>query len=225
MNPYNPDAATFAVTHKKVPKFISGNKGEEGDRQEPVLPWRLRLHAKFARHFMGLAAACSELAAPLPFTFPQEGFLSKKGCTLTPEMAVKSAMMNPLRSLMKEKRIFCRLASLFVVTCYGGEGIETNEGKKVYNVILECCRGSSFENGIMNSPTGLSEDEVRVYTRHIVEGLRYIHSRGTVHRDIKPGNILLGFGREKKGRFVAKIFWNSGWYVRLVGGAWPRRPC
>lgn len=43
--------------------------------------------------------------------------------------------------------------------------------------------------------------DVLVLAIHVGEGLRYIHSRGLVHGDVKPGNILLSGGVAKVGDF------------------------
>ncbi len=39
--------------------------------------------------------------------------------------------------------------------------------------------------------TGLSPDEARWLLQHMAQAVDYAHDRGVVHRDIKPGNILL----------------------------------
>lgn len=36
-----------------------------------------------------------------------------------------------------------------------------------------------------------SDEETRLYTYKIVEGLNYCHSQGIMHRDIKPLNVLI----------------------------------
>lgn len=58
----------------------------------------------------------------------------------------------------------------------------------------EYCNGGSLADKIAKEP--LSAAELRRMLLHVAEGLRYIHSEGLVHLDIKPGNIFISI--EKK---------------------------
>ncbi len=54
---------------------------------------------------------------------------------------------------------------------------------------LEVVEGESLRERLARGP--LSVDDTVRLTRQILEGLRVLHSLGIVHRDVKPGNILL----------------------------------
>ncbi|KAH7883857.1 hypothetical protein F5I97DRAFT_1896272 [Phlebopus sp. FC_14] len=67
-------------------------------------------------------------------------------------------------------------------------GIEVHRDK-VY-IFEEYCQGGSLATLLEH---GRIEDEsiIQLYTMQMLEGLAYLHSKGIVHRDIKPDNILL----------------------------------
>lgn len=44
---------------------------------------------------------------------------------------------------------------------------------------------------IIVSPQPLTSDHVKVFLYQILRGLKYLHSSGILHRDIKPGNLLV----------------------------------
>ncbi|XP_065852924.1 mitogen-activated protein kinase kinase kinase 20-like [Euphorbia lathyris] len=121
-------------------------------------------------------------------------------------MTIKSAKVSASSSLKKEKRVLDDLRGCpYIIDCYGEETTTTKKGKMIYNLLLEYASEGTLDSLIKQSGgCGLHESDVRRYTRCILKGIDYIHSRGYVHCDLNPANVLL-VSDENWETFVPKI--------------------
>ena len=66
----------------------------------------------------------------------------------------------------------------------------------IYGFAMEYCPEGDLHDRIVNEGT-LSEREIKVFLKQMLETLAYIHARQIVHRDIKTKNILISNGSYK----------------------------
>lgn len=73
---------------------------------------------------------------------------------------------------------------------------------------------------IIVSPQHLSADHIKVFLYQILRGLKYLHSARILHRDIKPGNLLVNSNCVLKVSEISrlKLFYtiNSIFHFRFV---------
>jgi len=64
-------------------------------------------------------------------------------------------------------------------------------GERPPHMVLEYVEGASLGEVLARTPR-LSPEEAAAIGLEIARGLAYAHARGVVHRDVKPGNVLIG---------------------------------
>uniref|UniRef100_A0A2P2MVA3 mitogen-activated protein kinase kinase kinase n=2 Tax=Rhizophora mucronata TaxID=61149 RepID=A0A2P2MVA3_RHIMU len=89
------------------------------------------------------------------------------------------------KQLMQEIGLLSRLRHPNIVQYYGSEQV----GDRLY-IYLEYVSGGSIYK-LLQDYGQLGELAIRSYTQQILSGLAYLHSKNTVHRDIKGANILV----------------------------------
>ncbi|KAM5574321.1 mitogen-activated protein kinase kinase kinase 17-like [Rosa sericea] len=90
-------------------------------------------------------------------------------------------------ALENEAKILDSLNSPYVVRCMGIE----NGKEKLCNVFMEYMAGGSLSDVAQIFGGAFDEDVVRLYSREILHGLKYLHENGIVHCDLKCKNVLL----------------------------------
>ncbi|XP_073123495.1 mitogen-activated protein kinase kinase kinase 5 isoform X2 [Henckelia pumila] len=91
-----------------------------------------------------------------------------------------------IRQLEQEIKVLSHLKHPNIVQYFGSEIV----GEKFY-IYLEYVHPGSINKFIHDHCGAITEAVVRNFTRHILCGLAYLHSKKTIHRDIKGANLLV----------------------------------
>jgi serine/threonine protein kinase len=57
--------------------------------------------------------------------------------------------------------------------------------------VFENCVNGSLDDLIKSNKPNLGEDLSRIYMAQLVNAIEYLQSKRIMHRDLKPGNIML----------------------------------
>ncbi|KAL4583629.1 hypothetical protein LXL04_008209 [Taraxacum kok-saghyz] len=91
-----------------------------------------------------------------------------------------------IRQLEQEIRVLRTLEHPNIVQYLGSEMIEDR-----FCIYLEYVHPGAINKYVKEHCGAVTEPVVRNFTRHILSGLAYLHSKKTVHRDIKGANLLV----------------------------------
>jgi len=100
------------------------------------------------------------------------------------------------RRFQREMDILKKLRHPHIVRYYGGS---SSGAQRFY--AMEMITGGSLDN-LLRKRGKLSWEEAVEYGIHIAKALEHAHNEGVIHRDLKPGNLLL----TKKGRIKLSDF-------------------
>src|SRR5437870_1035485 len=87
---------------------------------------------------------------------------------------------------------------------------EADEADGLLFYVMEYVEGESLQDRLARDGPLAVEEAVRI-AAEVGDALEYAHETGVIHRDIKPGNILLSRGHAMVSDFgIAKLFAESG---------------
>jgi eukaryotic-like serine/threonine-protein kinase len=95
-----------------------------------------------------------------------------------------------LKRFYREARATAALDHPHVIHAY-----EIDQTDQFHFMVMEYIEGKSLEE-VVHKEGPLSVARAVKYSRQAATGLQYIHEKGLVHRDIKPGNLLLDTARD-----------------------------
>jgi serine/threonine protein kinase len=89
-----------------------------------------------------------------------------------------------LARFQREAQVLASLSHPNIATLYG---LEESDGKRF--IVMELVEGQTLAHRLLKGP--LPVDEALEVCRQIAEGLEASHEKGVIHRDLKPGNVMV----------------------------------
>lgn len=159
------------VTSAEIEKgFVSRIRNSTGDFEEFAwIKGELIGRGSFGSVYLALNVTTGEMLAVKQVIVHREAAKNSEG----------------LEAMHKEVETMKYLDHLNIVQYLGFE-----QKKNTYSLFLEYVAGGSISS-CLKSYGKFDEPLVKFITRQVLEGLKYLHSNGILHRDLKADNLLL----------------------------------
>jgi serine/threonine protein kinase len=135
------------------------------------------------------------------------------------KISVEMASREDIEKMENEAKILSSVNSEYVVKYY-----ESFYSDHSFNIVMEFCDGSDLKKYIKEHKSQnklIEKDKIFGFILDICEGLKEIHSKNLIHRDLKPDNLFLTNDLKVKiGDFgIAKQLNNPDEYAKTCFGS------
>ena len=93
---------------------------------------------------------------------------------------------------------------------------EYHKGKK-HNYLIMQLLGKSLDKLFIDMKRHFSIKTVSMIGYQMVQRIEYVHSKGYIHRDIKPGNFLIGKNKDKEILYIIDFGLSKKYIDKLTG--------
>src|ERR1700676_3064479 len=100
---------------------------------------------------------------------------------LFPELSVDRSFVERFR---REAQAAANLSHPNIVSIY-----DWGEGERTYFIVMEYIDGRTLSQLIHQGP--LDSEQAASIAADVAAALEFAHRRGVIHRDVKPGNVLI----------------------------------
>jgi serine/threonine protein kinase len=105
------------------------------------------------------------------------------------QISISDISKDQLKVIQQEINLMKKLSHKNIVKYIGKNYSDVITTEKYLNIVLEYIENGSLA-GIIKKFNTFQEALVAFFTRQVLQGLKYLHHEGLVHRDIKGANLL-----------------------------------